>query len=82
MLEDDRFPGFPQKKETHHVSFDKEDVKSGIDKAAEHLKAATDAMATKSHEASESAKERAKELARKTGDQLIAQGERLKEAAR
>jgi hypothetical protein len=64
------------------MSFDKEDVKSGIDKAAEHLKAATDAVAARSHEASESAKEKAKELARKTGDQLIEQGERLKEAAR
>jgi hypothetical protein len=64
------------------MSFDKEDVKHGIDKAADHLKAAADAVVAKSHEASESAKEKAKELARKTGDQLIEQGEKLKNAAR
>jgi hypothetical protein len=64
------------------MSFDKNDLKQGIDKAAEHLKAATDTVVAKSHEASESASEKVKELARKTGDQLIAQGEKLKKAAR
>jgi hypothetical protein len=63
------------------MSFDKNDVKHGIDKAAEHLKSATDAVAAKSHEAGESLTEAAKELARKTGDQLIKRGEELKKAA-
>jgi hypothetical protein len=64
------------------MSFDKNDVKNGIDKAAEQLKTATDNLAAKSHEASEAAKEKAKELARKAGDQMIEQGEKLKNAAR
>ena len=64
------------------MSFDKNDVKNGIDKAAEQLKTATDNLAAKSQEASEAAKEKAKELARKAGDQMIEQGEKLKNAAR
>jgi hypothetical protein len=64
------------------MSFDKNDVKHGIDKAAENLKSATDTVAAKSHEAGESMKEKAKELARKTGDQMIDKGTKLKNAAR
>ena len=64
------------------MSFDKNDVKDGIDKAAEQLKTATDNLATKSHEAGESMKEKAKELARKAGDEMIEQGTKLKNAAR
>jgi hypothetical protein len=64
------------------MSVDRNDVKHGIDKAAANLKAATDKLADKSHEAGESMTEKAKELARKTGDQMIAQGNKLKNAAR
>jgi hypothetical protein len=64
------------------MSFDKKDVKQGIDKAADHLKAATDTLVEKTHEAGESLSEKAKELARKTGDQMIEQGTKLKNAAR
>jgi len=64
------------------MSFDKKDVKHGIDKAAENLKAATDDLAAKSQEVGESMKEKAKELARKTGDQMIEKGTKLKNAAR
>ena len=64
------------------MSFDKDDVKHGIDKAAEQLKTATDNLAMKSHEAGESMKEKAKELARKAGDEMIEQGTKLKNAAR
>lgn len=64
------------------MSFDKDDVKHGIDEAAVRLKAATDTLAAKSHEAGESASEKAKELARKAADQMIEQGEKLKNAAR
>jgi hypothetical protein len=64
------------------MSFDKNDVKHGIDKAAEHLKVATDKVAMKSQEASDSMTEKAKELARKTGDQMIDKGQKLKNAAR
>jgi hypothetical protein len=64
------------------MSFDKNDVKQGIDKAADQLKAATDNLAAKSHEAGESMKEKAKELARKAGDEMIEQGTKLKNAAR
>jgi hypothetical protein len=64
------------------MSFDRNDVKQGIDKAAENLKAATDKLAAKGSEAGDSMKEKAKELARKTGDQMIDKGTKLKNAAR
>jgi hypothetical protein len=64
------------------MSFDRNDVKQGIDKAAENLKAATDKLAEKSNEAGDSMKEKAKQLARKTGDQMIDKGTKLKNAAR
>lgn len=64
------------------MSFDKNDVKHGIDKAAENLKIATDKLAAKSQEAGDSITEKAKELARKTGDQMIDKGTKLKNAAR
>ena len=63
------------------MSLDRNDVKHGIDKAAEQLKSATDNLAAKSQEASDAAKAKAKELAIKAGDQMIEQGERLKKAA-
>jgi hypothetical protein len=63
------------------MSLDRNNVKQEIDKAAAHLKTATDKLAEKSHEAGESLTETAKELARKTGDQMIKRGEQLKKAA-
>jgi len=64
------------------MSFDKNDVKRGIDKAAENLKTATDKLAAKSQETGDSITEKAKALARKTGDQMIDKGTKLKNAAR
>jgi hypothetical protein len=64
------------------MSFDRNDVKHGIDKAASRLKSATDNLADKSQEAGESMKEKAKEMARRTGDQMIEKGAKLKNAAR
>lgn len=64
------------------MSIDRNDVKKGIDKAAEQLKTATDNLAAKSQEAGDAAKARAKELAKKAGDQMIEQGEKLRNAAR
>jgi hypothetical protein len=64
------------------MSFDKNDVKNGIDKAAEQLKVATDNLAAKSQVVGDAAKAKAKELAQKAGDQMIEQGEKLKNAAR
>jgi len=64
------------------MSIDRNDVKNSIDKAAEQLKAATDNLANKSQEAGDAAKAKAKEMAQKAGDQMIEQGEKLKNAAR
>jgi hypothetical protein len=64
------------------MSFDKNDVKHGIDKAAEQLKTATDNLAAKSQEASDAAVAKAKALAQKAGDEMIEQGQKLKNAAR
>jgi transcriptional regulator NrdR family protein len=69
-------------REDHLMSFDRNDIKRGIDKTANRLKSATDRLANKSQETEESMKEKAKELARKTGDQMIEKGTRLRNAAR
>jgi hypothetical protein len=60
------------------MSFDKKDVKKGIDTAAQKLKDATDVVAKSADQASA----KAKEYANKTGDAMIAQGKNLKKAAR
>jgi hypothetical protein len=60
------------------MSITKNDVKRGIDRAASNLKAATDTIAGKSDQASA----KAKELGRAAGDQMIAQGKKLKSASR
>lgn len=60
------------------MSFDKKDVKQGIDEAATHLKQAVDKVA----ETSEMIAAKAKEAGRKTGDQMIQQGKKLKSASR
>jgi hypothetical protein len=60
------------------MSFDKKDVKQGIDEAAAHLKQAVDKVA----ETSEMIAAKAKEAGRKTGDHMIEQGKKLKSASR
>ncbi|MDP9054363.1 MAG: hypothetical protein M3N93_08705 [Acidobacteriota bacterium] len=64
------------------MSFDKKDVKNGIDKAAARLKTATDNLTAKSQEAGEIAKAKAKDIASKAGDRMIEQGRKLKSAGR
>ncbi len=63
------------------MSFDENDVKCGIDKVAAHLKDAVDNFASRTSESREKVSEKAKEMARKTGDELIEQGSRLKKAS-
>jgi predicted transcriptional regulator len=63
------------------MSFDKEDVKQGIDNVAAHLKDAVDKIAEKTSESRGRVSEKAKEIARKTGDEMIEQGQKLKNAA-
>jgi hypothetical protein len=60
------------------MSFDKKDVKQGIEGAANHLKEAVEKVA----ETREMLTAKAKEAARKTGDQMIKQGKKLKSASR
>jgi len=59
-------------------NMDKKDVKQGIDHAATNLKQAVDKMA----ETSEMIAAKAREAGRKTGDQMIQQGKKLKSASR
>jgi len=63
------------------MSFDKNDVKQGIDNVAAHLKDAVDKIAEKTSESREKVSEMAKEMARKTGDEMIEKGHMLKNAA-
>jgi len=63
------------------MSFDRNDVKHGIDVAAEKLKEATDKISDKLSETAADASVKARELGRKTGDTLIEQGEKLKQAS-
>ena len=60
------------------MNMTRNDVKRGIDKAASNLKSATDTIAAKNDEALA----KAKELGRAAGDQMIAQGKKLKNANR
>lgn len=63
------------------MSFDKNDVKHGIDNVASHLKDVVDSIAEKTSDSREKLTEKAKEVARKTGDEMIAKGHKLKAAA-
>ncbi len=63
------------------MSFDKNDVLHGIDSLAAHLKDAVNTFTEKTSESREKVSEKVKEMARKTGDELIEQGQRLKNAA-
>ena len=60
------------------MTIDKKDVKAGIDGAAVHLKEAVDKVV----ETSDAIAAKAKEAGRKTGEQMIKQGQKLKKASR
>ena len=64
------------------MSIDRNDVKHGIDVAAEKLKEATDKISDKLAETANGANAKARELGRKTGDTMIEKGERLKQASK
>jgi hypothetical protein len=59
------------------MSFNKNDVKHGIDVAADKLKQATDKIAATAEDANAGARK----IGRKAGDTLIEQGEKLKQAS-
>lgn len=63
------------------MSFDKSDIKQGIDNVAEYLKDAVDKIVEKKNESSEKISESARAVARKTGDEMIEQGQKLRNAA-
>jgi hypothetical protein len=63
------------------MSLDKDDIKNGIDHIAAHLKGAVDTIAEKTAESREKLAENAKRMARKTGDEMIVQGHKIKDAA-
>jgi len=63
------------------MSLDKNDIKHGIDNVAEYLKDAVDKIAEKTSESREKISESTKEMMRKTGDEMIEQGHKLKNAA-
>jgi hypothetical protein len=64
------------------MKLDKEDIKHGIDTAADLLKDATDHIAEGSHKAAEKATGKRIELTRKAGDTLIAVGQKLKDSTK
>jgi hypothetical protein len=63
------------------MSLTKNDVKHGIDVVADHLKNATESVARTSADTADKIAEKGRELALKTGDELIEQGQKLKHAA-
>jgi hypothetical protein len=64
------------------MKLDKDDIKHGIDAAADLLKDATDHLAAKGHEVAEKTAEKRKDLTLKAGDTLIAAGQKLKDSAK
>jgi hypothetical protein len=63
------------------MSFDKNDVKHGIDNMATHLKGAVDKIADATDESREKVSDKAREIARKAGEEMIEQGHKLKNAS-
>jgi hypothetical protein len=63
------------------MTFDKNDVKHGIDNVAAHLKGTVDKIAEATSDSRDKVSEKAKEIARKAGDEMIEQGHKLKNAA-
>jgi hypothetical protein len=64
------------------MKIDKDDIKHGIDAAAELLKDATDHISEESHKAAEKATEKRIELTLKAGDKLIEVGQKLKDSTK
>jgi len=64
------------------MKLDKDDIKHGIDAAADLLKDATDHLAAKGHEVAEKTAEKRIELTLKAGDTLIAAGQKLKDSTK
>jgi hypothetical protein len=62
------------------MKLDKDDIKHGIDAAAELLKDATDHISEESHKAAGKAHEKRIELTVKAGDKLIEVGQKLKDS--
>ena len=63
------------------MNLHREDVKRGIDKAAESLKDAVDRVADGTSASRAKLRERAMQVARKAGDEMIREGRRLRRAA-
>ncbi len=61
---------------------DRKEVKQGIDGAATQLKNAVDKVAAKTAETSQILSEKARKAGRKTGEQMIKQGQKLRDASR
>jgi hypothetical protein len=64
------------------MRIDKDDIKHGIDAAADLLKDATDHISEESHKASEKATEKRIELTLRAGDKLIEVGQKLKDSTK
>jgi hypothetical protein len=64
------------------MKLDKDDIKHGIDAAADLLKGATDHISEKGHEVAGKASEKRIELTQKAGDTLIAVGQKLKDSTK
>lgn len=64
------------------MKIDKDDIKHGIDAAAELLKHATDHISEESHKAAEKATEKRIELTLKAGNKLIEVGQKLKDSTK
>jgi hypothetical protein len=63
------------------MHIDREDIKRGIDNAAQHLKNAVDSVADSASESGTKVRDKARDAARRAGDELIEQGQKLKRAA-
>jgi hypothetical protein len=64
------------------MKIDKDDIKHGIDAAAELLKDATDHISEEAHKAGGKATEKRIELTLKAGDKLIEVGQKLKDSTK
>ena len=64
------------------MKIDKDNIKSGIDMAADLLKDATDHISGESHKAAEKATEKRIKLTLKVGDTLIEVGQKLKDSTK
>lgn len=60
----------------------KDDIKHGIDTAADLLKDATDKISAKGHEVAERTAEKRIELTLRAGDTLIAAGQKLRDSTK